>query len=220
MTNIFLLSNGPDGWRQFLADPVKQWRDGYSAKEVAYCWEAANGLPREIAGMFPRGAELLLAIPEHKVPMPGKGLPSQCDVFALARSGGDLVAIAVEAKVSEPFGETVGEWLAKGGENRRNRVNGICDLLEIGFPPAGVRYQLLHRTAAAVVEAHKFKADVAAMVVQSFSPEHAWYEDFAAFCDHLGLGSERGALHQKKLTGGLVLAVGWASSPIRTPRQI
>ena len=212
MTKIYLPSNGPDGWRQFLADPVKQWRDGYSAKEVANCWEAANGLPNEIAGLLPGRADLLLAIPEHKVPMPGKGLPSQCDVFALARWEGHLVAIAVEAKVSEPFGETVGEWLAKGGENRRNRVNGVCDLLEIGFPPAGVRYQLLHRTAAAVIEARRFKADVAAMVVQSFSPEHAWHEDFAAFCDHLGLGSERGLLHQKKLRDGRTLAIGWVSS--------
>ena len=72
-------------------------------------------------------------------------------MFALARSGSDVVAIAIEAKVAEKFGDTVEEWLSKGGDNRRERVEGICKILEIDVPPGIIRYQLLHRTAAAIL---------------------------------------------------------------------
>jgi Domain of unknown function (DUF6946) len=215
MSKIYIPAEGPESWRTFLADPEKQWRDGFSAKEAAYSWESAAGLPEEISTLFGTSTELLLAIPEHKVDMPARGLPSQCDVFALVRFNEKLVAMAVEAKVAESFGEPVGKWLAKGGQNRAERVAGICALLEIETPPNHIRYQLLHRTAAAVVEARRFNAGVAAMVVQSFSPEHKWYEDYAAFCDHLGVGSKRGVLHQRILADGLELALGWASSTVR-----
>ena len=215
MSKILIPTNGPENWRSFLADPEKQWRDGYSAKETAHSWETANGLPPEITTLMGPASELLLAIPEHKVPMPGRGQASQCDVFALVRDGQKLIALAVEAKVAEPFGETVGRWLSKGGQNRKERVDGICSLLEIEAPPDHIRYQLLHRTAAAVVEARHFKADIAAMVIQSFSPEHLWHDDFTAFCDHMGTGSERGKLHQKALSDGLTLALGWVTSSVR-----
>lgn len=35
MRRIFVPSRGADDWRQCLADPEKQWRDGYSAKCLA-----------------------------------------------------------------------------------------------------------------------------------------------------------------------------------------
>jgi Domain of unknown function (DUF6946) len=215
MSRILIPSDGPECWRRFLADPEKHWRDGYSAKETAYNWEAADGLPAEIARMFASSPELLIAIPEHKVPMPGRGADSQCDVFALARSGAQLCALSVEAKVAESFDVTVGQWLAKGGQNRRARVKGICELLEIDGAPDELRYQLLHRTAAAVIEARRFKADQAIMVVQSFSPEHMWHDDFAAFCAHVGVGSERGHLHYKSLADGLPLGLAWVSAEVR-----
>lgn len=76
---------------------------------AALSWEAAKGVPPEIAELLGGSAELLLAIPEHKVSLPGGSRESQCDVFALVRTFGETMAIAVEAKVSEPFGPTVGE---------------------------------------------------------------------------------------------------------------
>ena len=215
MTRILIPTRTPEDWRALLGDPVKHWRDGYSAKETAYNWESADGLPAEIASLFDEHAELLLAIPEHKVRMPARGADSQCDVLALVKSDGQLVVIAVEAKVSESFDLTVGQWLAKGGQNRRDRVAGLCELLEIDGAPDHLRYQLLHRTAAAVVEARRFSAARAIMIVQSFSPENRWHEDFAAFCAHLGMGSERSCLHETTLADGLRLALGWVTSPVR-----
>jgi hypothetical protein len=65
---IYIPSLGPQSWQALLADPVRHWKIGYSARTIASCWEAANGLlPTEIAALFGRDAELLIAIPEHKV---------------------------------------------------------------------------------------------------------------------------------------------------------
>ena len=67
---------------------------------AAQSWEA--GFPPEVASALGTEVELQLAIVEHKVPMPGQGYPSQCDVFALTRADGTDQAVAIEAKVNEP----------------------------------------------------------------------------------------------------------------------
>ena len=43
MSKILAFTSGPDDWQALLADPVKHWRPGYSARTLAYCWEAAGG---------------------------------------------------------------------------------------------------------------------------------------------------------------------------------
>jgi hypothetical protein len=64
------------------------------------------------------------------VALPGKGYDSQNDLFVLAKSGGELVSIAVEGKVSEPFSnETVDEWLKNGSDNKLARIQGLADIL-------------------------------------------------------------------------------------------
>ena len=92
---ILLPSSGPDDWRRFLSEPDKHWRTGFSARSLAYCWEQADGLPSEIANLFSASSdfegqtpELLLAVPEHKVPLPGGTRESQNDVFALRTDSG------------------------------------------------------------------------------------------------------------------------------------
>ncbi len=49
--------------------------------------------------------------------------------------------------------------------------------------PGEVRYQLLHRTAAAVIEAERFKTDAAAMIVHSFSATGAGFDDYDRFVE-------------------------------------
>ena len=212
MSKILTPSSGPDDWQQFLADPQKQWKRGYSAMAAALSWEAAQGLPPEIAALLGPDAELLFAIPEHKVALPGGRRESQCDVFALARAGDETIALAVEAKVNEPFGPTVGEWMVGASPGKTERITFIRDLL--GLPDGAidhVRYQLLHRTAAAVLEATRFKTDRAAMIVQSFSQDHRWYEDFATFAKTLGHEARRAAPLQHELPTGQTLILGWAT---------
>ncbi|PHP68217.1 hypothetical protein CSC94_06070 [Zhengella mangrovi] len=210
MTRILVPSRGLESWQALLADPQRHWREGYSAMAVARSWEAARGLPPEIAGLFEPGVELLLAIPEHTVRLPGAGRASQCDVFALLRNGNESVAMAVEAKVSEPFGPTVGEWLAEGGSNRAERLAGLRALLGADAEPdPSLRYQLFHRTAAAVIEARRFAAPHACIVVQSFSANNAWLADFQAFARFLGLSLAPGEAGTVVLPDGMKLSLAW-----------
>ena len=215
MSKILVPTRSVEDWRALLADPVKQWKPGYSAMSAAQSWETAQGLPPEIAAFLGPDAELLLAIPEHKVALPGKGRESQCDIFALATAGGQTIALAVEAKVAEPFGPTVGDWLTDASPGKVTRLTALCDLLGCAYPPpADLRYQLFHRTAAAVIEATRFKTDRAAMIVQSFTPDHTWIQDFAAFCRNLGHAAIPGAAIEHRLPSGKNLTLGWATSAI------
>lgn len=210
---ILVPTQGVDDWKRLLADPQKHWQEGYSAMSTAFSWEAAKGLPREVAALLGPAAKLLLAIPEHKVVLPGGGYPSQCDVFALVDLGAETCALAVEAKVNEPFGPTLAEWQPSLNENRVKRLDGILELLGAKNPPSGLRYQLFHRTAAAILEARRFRTGSAAMIVQSFSPERRWFEDFQAFCRFLDADAEPDRPVQRKLPDGCRLTLGWASAP-------
>ena len=221
-------TTGPNDWKALLADPEKHWRQGYSAMSAALSWEdaqnLASGLPPEIAAVFGAGADLVYAIPEHKVALPGGGRASQCDVFALIKADGQTIAVAVEAKVSEPFGPNVGDWLNDASKGKVERLTAICALLGCAYPPPpDLRYQLFHRTAAAVLEAARLKTAAAAMVVQSFSPEHRWFGDFTAFCHYLGHAATRATAVVHTLPTGTPLTLAWVTGerclaiPVHTP---
>ncbi|RWP38523.1 MAG: hypothetical protein EOR04_25905 [Mesorhizobium sp.] len=211
-TRVYVPSQGPANWQAFLAEPDKQWRTGYSAKTLAHCWENANGLPDEIARMFGDSAELLLAFPEHKVALEGGNRDSQNDVFALIRFDGLTCAATIEGKVNEPFGPTVGEWFADPSLGKRNRMRQLCDLLGVEEAPLPhIRYQLMHRTASALIEARRFKTDEAAMLVHSFSPARMWFEDFANFARLLGVEAKPDHSSTVILTSGQRLRLGWAT---------
>ena len=93
MSKIYVPSGGAESWKRFLAKPELHWARGYSARTVAHSWEAADGLPHEIAELLQLVAgpiELLFALPEHKTALPGGRRDSQSDVFALLRSSAGL----------------------------------------------------------------------------------------------------------------------------------
>jgi hypothetical protein len=112
-----------DDWQRLLAEPDKHWRTGYSAKALAHCWQSAGDFPPSVRAVFNaspielfQGITMLLGIPERRVPLPGRGKASQTDLFVLAKSGDDLVSIAVEGKVAEPF-----DVLSRSGWSGRAR---------------------------------------------------------------------------------------------------
>ncbi len=216
MTRVQIPSSGPSAWQSLLAKPDLHWRTGYSAKTLAHCWEGANGLPPEIAQMFDPPAELLLAVPEWKVPLPGGTTESQNDVFALVRHGERTSAVMVEGKVNEPFDRTVGEWFTAPSPGKQLRLTYLCDLLGLEEQMVlHLRYQLLHRTASALIEARRFKTDEAAMIVHSFSPTRMWFEDYAALLKALDLAAEPDAAVSLTLKTGQRLRLGWATGEAR-----
>lgn len=216
MTCIYRPTSGPEDWRAFLADPDLHWKTGYSARAMAHSWEETGGLPYEIretlSAHFDADVEPLFVVPEHKVPMPGSAAgPSQNDVFMFARIGTATAAVMVEGKVNESFDKTLGDWIANGSAAKQKRLKGLCSLLGLAHPPGPqLRYQLLHRAASAILEAERFGADHAVMLVQSFSQEHIWFDDFAAFVDALGGQAEAGRLATVNVGKGQ-LHLGWVT---------
>jgi hypothetical protein len=186
---------------------------------LANCWETAAGLPPEIVRIIePLGTpELLIALPEHKVPLPGaKRGDSQSDIFALVRAGEKTIAMTIEGKVDEPFDKLVCEWLVKASEGKRQRLTYIRELLGLSEDGIdGVYYQLLHRAAAAVIEARRFKTDVACMIVHSFSPTKRWFDAFAAFVELFGQRAEPNKLIPLRPSGTPPLYTGWATGDER-----
>lgn len=191
---------------------------------LADAWETADGWPSEVREGFDAsdalaGAELLLALPEHETPLRGGRRASQSDVFALARTrAGEQVAIAVEGKAEEPFGsETVGEWRTDGSPGKEERLAHLCEVLELTDDEslASVRYQLLHRTAAAVIEAERFGAAHAVMLVHSFSSVSAWFDDYAVFARALGARPVSGAVTPARVASGVELHLGWVTGEVR-----
>ena len=174
---IYIPAKGPEDWKQFLAKPDLHWKFGHSAMSMAYCWQNADGIPASVQKVFVgskipllKKTKVILAIPEYKVPLPGRGPASQNDLFVLAKSDDQLIVIMVEGKASEPFGDkTVREWINNASEGKKKRLKALCG--EIGLEQSrvmGIRYQLIHRTAAAVLEAKKFNSSSALMLIHSF----------------------------------------------------
>ena len=212
---ILIPTKGPEDWKHLLADPDLHWKEGYSAYALAHRWEEAQGFPKEIKEALESiqaldDFELILAIPEYKVRLPGGGKASQNDIFCLARNRHGLASIMVEGKVNEPFGPLVKEWYVDPSPGKVKRLNFLCRTL--GLDPdqvQEVRYQLLHRTASAIMEAKRFKASVAAMLIHSFSPTYNWFEDYAAFADLFGVYTSMDQVHSAGKIGDIGLYLAW-----------
>jgi hypothetical protein len=209
---IVVPSTGPEDWKRLLAQPELHWKAGRSAMSAALSWERASGLPTEIAGFFSPDAELLLAIPEYKVALPGGRRDSQSDIFALVRASGNTIACMVEAKVNESFGQPLEEWLRNASDGKKERLSFICGYLGLiqSSLPHTLYYQLLHRSAAAVLTARRFKTDEAAMIIQSFSPEQRWFSEFGQFAALFGKTAAIGVPMTVALPDGMHLTLGWA----------
>ncbi|MGZ6564589.1 MAG: DUF6946 family protein [Solirubrobacteraceae bacterium] len=219
MTLIRIPTRRPEDWRAFLADPVIQWRVGYSAYELAHAWQAAARFPPKVAQALATGSfapiEMLFGLPEHKVKIEGQGAASASDLFVIARrvGVGGLVTIAVEGKVGESFDRPVWKWLkAAKNENRQKRLDGLVGLLELKSSELDdVPYQLLHRAAAAIIEAKNLNAGDAVLLVHSFSGSKAHLADYQTLVRLLGGSGEPGVVESAGERSGVRLHVCWVA---------
>ena len=188
---VYIPADSTECWRMLLSEPVKHWKEGHSAMAMAHSWQGAEGFPAEVQSVLEREVSLrgirpLLVIPEHQVNLPPDDRrPSQNDAWVLAAADSGLVSIAVEGKVDEPFGQTLAEWNPDESDGKRERYDYLCKLLGIS-PTGDIRYQLLHRTASALIEAKRFTAKKAVMLVHSFSQEDRHIADYQNFLSLFG----------------------------------
>ena len=170
----------PDGTTANHADDWKaahknenHWRKGYSAHATAHAWQPPPAFPPPVLAALRAAPPLFADIKpikgyvERATKMPAGGYPSMTDLIVFAQSGGDAVIIAVEGKSNERFGDhAVEEWskATKGTDDNANRKKRLAGILEIiGLNESDtlqtVRYQLLHRMAAAVVGSRGSRSD-------------------------------------------------------------
>ncbi len=195
MPRILSFTSGPEDWQKLLADPMKHWRPGYSARTLAHSWEAADGFPPEVSKALGQTTEPLLAslrpllaVPEFKVPLPGGGRASQNDIFVLARSLAGPVCIMVEGKVNESFGPTLDEWRIDASPGKDERLDFLLRTLCVSALPSGdIRYQLLHRAASAIITGEQYRAAAAIVLVHSFGKERTGWKDYGAFLRLFGV---------------------------------
>jgi hypothetical protein len=195
------------------------WKQGRSAKAVADSWFNANDIPPRVRAVLDqapelRAAELVDAWLERCTDLGDKrGSASQTDLLAVLGTGDELVVMAIEAKVTESFGPFVSEWIGNGSEGKEDRMRRLCALL--GFDPSEVgdlRYQLFHRTAAAILEARRYRARRAVLMVHSFCEHATGLEDFVSFFDRMGAkGVGKDKLSAPAAIGGVTLWVGWTA---------
>ena len=176
-------------------------------------WEAVKGVPPEISKILGADAKLRYAIPGHIVPISGGPGPSRCDVFALVETENGVGAIGIFA-TDDGFDVTVRDWLNGGVVDGKGRLGVVCRTLEIQAQQTEeLRYQLLHRMAAAIIKADK-RAKFVGLIIQSFSQGQKGLEDFKDFCRLLGAEDVLpGKPFWVTRPSGRRILLGWADTP-------
>ena len=220
---LFPIPPAPNEWKELLSNKA-HWKPGRSVCSVAHSWSEAQGVPPQIADLLGEDVSLVGMRPEYSVGFGdegGIGGPVRCDVFARVKVDGLTCALVIEAKVDEQFGPEIGDWLRgeegnkNSASNRECRLEEICEVLGVDFPPDdSLRYQLFSQTFAAVRMAECFEVDMAAMIVQSFCDKDSGHDHFLAFCGQFGVQPAVGDASDVALSNGLPLLLGWAHCPL------
>ncbi|WP_316571439.1 DUF6946 family protein [Neobacillus sp. YIM B06451] len=230
MGKYYVPTKGVESWSELLPNRDTQWKEGCSAYELAHCWEEAENLPSCVERVFKssnipllQDVEVLYGFPEYKVSLPGRGKISHNDLYLLARANNELLTIMVEGKVSEPFGDkVVATW--KGdtpSDGKTKRLAYLLELLNLKEEDTQkIRYQLLHRTASAIVEAKKINANNALMLVHSFCEEGKWFDDYASFVKLFNLEPSRNAVVGPVAVNGVNLYFGWVKGTKVMPKEL
>lgn len=223
MKRIFIPTVSGTDWQRQLAKPVTHWKQGASAMTTAAAWEAADGtLPPEITRLLEssrepslRGQLLLAALPEWQVPLPGGITTSNTDVLAICRNELGLCIIGVEAKVLEDFGPLVSSKRAEASSGQGERLAYLHSLLGVERFDDAIRYQLLHRTASALLTAREFHAATAVMLVQAFDTPAARRGDFEAFRTAMGAREVAPLIYKVDSFSGPSLFLAWCDGDSR-----
>ena len=174
-----------------LAKKERDWKKGCSAYELAHSWVNADDIPYPVRAVLDTcadyvGACLVEGLFEREVDLRTPGRRSQTDLLAFAKLVHGSAVIAVEGKVDEPFADIVSTWNDSPGKELR--LEALCAFLGLKVADVGgLRYQLLHRTASAIYEAQRYRAERAIMLVHSFSVTDASFRDFQAFAESMGM---------------------------------
>jgi hypothetical protein len=173
-----------DDWFKYAPPKMglRHWKDGRSAKELARSW-FRNELacpPEELRLLLERAFGVPVtcdeAKPECIIELDDfRGEHRNCDLVVLCTAGTQRIVTNIEAKADEPFGDsTVGTYYDQklnSPSNVPKRIESLSAAL-FGKKPdtliRSLRYQLVHSTAATLIEAAAHKAEMGLFLVQEF----------------------------------------------------
>jgi hypothetical protein len=189
----------PEDVIRHLGKGVQHWKGGYSAQSLATLWHRANDYPPRVRKMLEtspvfRRATLVDGFFERSTELGDGAHPSQTDLLTIARVADRLAIIAIEGKADESFGPLVDAWLKKKGR-RKARLDLLRDILGTTVTDVTLRYQLFHRSAAAAIEAERYCANKALLLVHSFSTKQSGLSDYKRFLEALGVADQGVAEH-------------------------
>jgi hypothetical protein len=193
VTRLSLTLLEPEDVIRHLGKGKMHWKAGRSAHALATRWHEARDIPAIVRATLDRSAKFTDAkfvdgFLERSVALPDGGRATQTDLMAILHLRDGLAVAAVEGKVDETFGPLVGEWLTENPA-RAGRLTMLCAMFGLRGCDDNLRYQLFHRSASALLEADRYRADTALLLVHSFSPENAGFADFAAFLRAMGIAT-------------------------------
>lgn len=199
--------------RAYLADPIKHWRPDYSAYELAHAWlggSASPNPPPRIDAMLQLvfgEYSIVEGLFEKQTKLDRLPRASQTDLLLLLRTACGLAVVGVEAKAGEGFGKTV-----RDQHPNPDRLSLLCERLRLQPADAeGLPYQLLHRTVATILEAHRYGTDQALMLVHSFAHDAEAFDGYRAFASALGLsGAEVDSVTSSSVFDGVFLRLAWS----------
>ena len=215
----------PEDIKPYLAAQDYHWGEGYSAYELSYRWMDAEGIPDSVDSVLSQSsslgrARLINGFFEYQVGLNTRGHASQTDLMAFLDTENGAAVLAIEGKVREGFGLSVGTWNKTDGKD--DRICSLCDLLGLFYDDLvclNVKYQLVHRTASAVLEGQRRGIHRAVMLVHSFDPSNSHFGDFQCFTDFFGSTVKGpGQISEFKTVGGVELSFAWVADPIRSVR--
>jgi hypothetical protein len=127
---ILVPATSLDDWKERLSNPDSEWQPGSSAHELAARWSQRTTFPPEIAALFDgvertQSATLLLALPEHQVPLAGGARASSTDLWILARTTRGLLSVVVEGTVNGSFGRCGHRPLLQPNRSRLRRLSAL-----------------------------------------------------------------------------------------------
>ena len=128
-------------------------------------------------------------------------------------------SVTVEAKAGEDFDKPIEQWLKQESDGKEKRLAFLTKTLGLSaHPPGFIRYQLVHRTAAAILEAKRCRFKVALMLVQSFEESRTSWLDYERFAELLSVQSARNAIIGPRRIDEIDLFLGWVDSQKATDR--
>jgi hypothetical protein len=223
-----------DGWKSITRNHENENRSAYL---VGQRWLGSSGdFPPAIKSLMMASMRSLrpaFSVAEHITVLDTLTAPSRTDLMIYCRDGrSGKAVIALEGKVTETFDERIVYWIRDQRESRsarsrqdllrleinegkQRRLKWLCNHLDVSLDDQSViRYQLLHRTVDALLEAKHIGAHLAIMLVQAFAECPDNWNDYAEFAGQMGFTSiAPNSISEAKVLSafpGISLHLGWA----------